>query len=167
MTHLTTIAHAVVGCVLAATTTYAVATDQGPKSIDPTFPPLSALRDSHRSYLPPGPFKSVDPSTSQKYRSLWPSLKADDTPPYPQKGFEELQAVIQGYAKDVGASETLILVAELDADGNVSNVRALKYNDDQLLKRAVWAVVDTPMLPALCSGVPCKSTLPIIVKATK
>ena len=60
-----------------------------------------------------------------------------------------------------------MLTAELDSGRPVVDVKPVRYSDDQLLKRAVWAVVDTKFRPALCNGSACPSTLPIIVKVPK
>ena len=133
----------------------------------PMLAPLVALQPDHQKLLPSGPSDTLNTEETAAYRKLWATLSSADTPPYPTKGFAELQSVIRQYAVDVGAKETLILSAELDATGQVTDVRAVRYQDDQLLKRAVWGVVDTPFSPALCTGVPCKSTVPIIVKVPR
>lgn len=133
----------------------------------PMLPPLVALQPAHQSLLPLGPPHTLNASEISGYRTLWKNLGSTDTPPYPKNGFGELIGVIRQYAVDVGAKETLILQAELDSSGQVTDVLSVRYQDDQLLKRAVWGVVDTQFVPALCAGVPCRSTVPIVVKVPR
>jgi hypothetical protein len=133
----------------------------------PRLPPLVALKPDHQNLLPLGPPHALNASEISAYRKLWTNLASTDTPPYPEKGFGELIEVIRQYAMDVDAKETLILRAELNSNGQVTDVRSIRYQDDQLLKRAVWGVVDTHFVPALCAGVPCRSTVPIVVRVPR
>jgi hypothetical protein len=140
------------------------ATDPGARL---RLPSLIQLQPSHQALLPSASWQVLSAAQIARYRSLWPEIGQDDLPPYPVQGFEELLGELRARGAEVGAREVLMLAVELDSAGAVVDVKPLRYSDDQLLKRAVWAIVDTKFRPAVCNGSACASTLPIIVKVPK
>lgn len=131
------------------------------------FPVHVKLQAAHQSVLPLGPWATLDATQVERYRALWPGLGEAYRPPFPVLGFGELLESLRAAARDVNAREVLMLTVQLDESGTVLNVDTQQYSDDQLVKRAVWIVVDTKFQPALCKGAACASRVPVVVRVPR
>lgn len=131
----------------------------------PSFPPLATLSPEHSRSIPTKPYSALSAQEMAAYKRMWTGVGPTDEPPYPVAGTGEVLQLALERARELNAREDLIVVADVDENGQVTQVRPRRYSDDQLIKSVTWLLVDTKFQPARCGGTPCKSQFPLVVRA--
>lgn len=155
-------AGALIALALCSSTLGALA--QSP-ALPPSFAPLAALAPEHARSIPTKPYRALSAQDMAGYKQLWPTAGFADEPPYPVEGTAEVLQLALERARELNAREDLIVVADVNEQGQVTDVRPRRYSDDQLFKSVTWLLVDTKFQPARCGGTPCRSQFPLVVRA--
>jgi hypothetical protein len=93
--------------------------------------------------------------------SWYESIPAGDEPPFPAEGTKPIHdAVRKGQAKMLVKGE-LMLIATVEANGEVSSVQAIGSPSPEMTKFASTILLLTKFKPAICSGQPCKMDFPL------
>jgi hypothetical protein len=93
---------------------------------------------------------------NQWYESIGPG----DEPPFPAQGLKPVYTAMARLHGELQAKGQLILIATVDARGDVTQVKAVGNPDPELTKFAATVLALTNFKPALCKGVPCKMDFP-------
>lgn len=90
------------------------------------------------------------------YESVGPG----DEPPFPADGLEPLVRVLHQAQQKLRARGELVLVANVGADGTVTEVKAIGAPSAEMARVAGSALMLTRFKPARCAGVPCRMQYP-------
>jgi hypothetical protein len=86
------------------------------------------------------------------------SIAPGDEPPFPLDGLKPV--VWKGQAKLLGTGE-LFLIATVEANGVVAQVKAIGSPSPEMTKFASTVLLLTKFKPAVCAGRPCKMDFPL------
>ncbi|MYN01975.1 hypothetical protein GTP41_07650 [Pseudoduganella sp. DS3] len=88
--------------------------------------------------------------------SLWESLPDGDEPPFPAKGLKPVHTAMYKGQQKLGVEGELHLLATVDAQGNVEEVKTYGSPSPEMTQYAAAVVLGTKFKPAICSGMPCR-----------
>jgi hypothetical protein len=95
-------------------------------------------------------------SVNQFYESMGPG----DEPPFPALGLKPIHRAMAKLQQALLVSGELYLMATVDRNGNVVQIKAIGNPDDEMTKAAATVLSITKFKPALCKGVPCQMDYP-------
>ncbi len=114
----------------------------------------------------PIPFNKKYSQLSQRqqniFRSYFEGLKANDIPPFPENGLQEIyKPLVEGH-KRVGGGGELLVFTEINEGGGVNKVIVYKSPSKELADLATTIMFNTKFKPASCDGEPCTMEFPFL-----
>lgn len=106
------------------------------------------------------PYEKLSERDRANLHSWWESIPKGDEPPFPVKG---LKPIFDGMLKaqhEFMVEGELTLIATIDTNGEVEQVKAIGSPSQQMTLFAASLVGMTKFKPAICSGKPCKMDFP-------
>jgi hypothetical protein len=106
-------------------------------------------------------YQQLSPEQRALVHSWYESIPPGDEPPFPAEGTKPVHdAVRKGQAKLLVKGE-LMLIATVEASGEVSSVKALGSSSPEMTKFASTILLLTKFKPAICAGQACKMDFPL------
>ena len=107
-----------------------------------------------------------DLTDEQKYvvKSKFKNLGVNDTPPYPSNGSGKLYRALLKAGVNKSQTGKLILLATIDANGEVTAIEVSESPSDYLARKASRIVRKTSFDAASCNGVNCEMSFPIEIQ---
>lgn len=106
-------------------------------------------------------YQQLSPEQRAVVHSWYESIPPGDEPPFPTEGMRPIHdAVRKGQAKLLVKGE-LMLIATVEASGEVSSVKAIGSPSPKMVKFASTVLLLTKFKPAVCAGQPCKMDFPL------
>lgn len=107
------------------------------------------------------PYAQLDDKARAIVAARYENLGPQDEPPFPLAGEGPLLKALAEAAKQTQVADELDLVADIGADGKVTNVKLMApFLNDQYAKYAAKLLYDTTFKPGLCKGTPCAMPYP-------
>ena len=107
--------------------------------------------------------KRYDELTADEKASVkgyYEQMEPGDEPPFPTDGLRSIDsALLKAQAKLLISGE-LTLVASVDADGQVTEVKTIGSPSPEMTRFAASVLLLTKFKPALCLGQPCRMEFP-------
>lgn len=89
------------------------------------------------------------------------NIPPGDEPPFPAEGLKPVfEAFRQGQAKFPATGE-MFLIATVEADGKVSEVKVIGSPSPEMVKFAASVLILTRFKPGVCGGQPCRMEFPL------
>lgn len=132
--------------------------------ITPDDPPASAKtrRYGTSSRIPINlTYGELSPAERKRLHARWEHIADGDEPPFPVDGLAsiyEATSLAQQVHLVVGK---LTLIATVEPDGTVSQVKALGSPSAELTQTVASVLLLTKFKPAVCSGQPCRMDFPL------
>ena len=107
------------------------------------------------------PYEKLSERDRANLHSWWEAIPEGDQPPFPLKG---LKPIFDGMLKaqhEFLVEGKLILIATIDTNGEVEQVKTIGSPSQQMTLFAASLVGMTKFKPAICSGKPCKMDFPL------
>ena len=107
--------------------------------------------------------KRYDEFTAEEKEALnrnYESIGPGDEPPFPANGLKSIYASLARAQQKLLVTGDFSLIATVDAEGNVTQVKALGDPDPEMTRVVATILTLTKFKPALCKGVPCKMDFP-------
>jgi hypothetical protein len=109
-------------------------------------------------------YQELSAEDRAKLHAWWESMPEGDEPPFPDRGLKPVHAaILKGQAKLLAQGE-LYLIATVDGNGDVSQVKAIGSPSPEMTKFAASVVGLTKFKPAICAGKPCQMDFPFLYK---
>lgn len=108
--------------------------------------------------------KRYDELSSEERQALnrsYEHIDEGDEPPFPAEGLKPLLKAIYAIQGKLLVTGKLFLVADVEPDGHVSQVKAEGSPSAEMTKYAGAALMLTKFKPAVCKGRPCKMQFPL------
>ncbi len=90
------------------------------------------------------------------------NIEPDDEPPFPADGLRSIYVAVAKAQARLLVTGTLLLVATVGADGEVTSVKAVGSPSPEMTQFASGVLILTKFKPALCKGVPCTMDYPFM-----
>lgn len=100
----------------------------------------------------------------EAFKRFYEPMPEDDEPPFPRSGLASLILDVRDAAMKRQAKGPLVLVATVNAAGNVEKVDIFSSPDEQLARYTATKLVRTPFKPARCAGQPCRMEFPFFAR---
>lgn len=107
------------------------------------------------------PYHKLSDRERAKVHSWWEAIPEGDEPPFPIKGLKPIYAGILKAQEVLAVEGKLILIATVDTNGEVVQVKAISSPSQEMTEFAASLVGTTKFKPAVCSGKPCKMDFPL------
>lgn len=91
----------------------------------------------------------------------WDGIPQGDEPPFPAEGLRAIHDPIRQGNRRLKITGELFLLATIEPDGQVSEVKVLRSPSPDMARFASGVVARTPFKPAVCSGRPCRMDFPL------
>ncbi len=91
------------------------------------------------------------------YQSITPG----DEPPFPSDGLKPIHDALRKLQHKLLAAGEIYLIATVEANGEVAQVKAIGSPSPEMTKFASTIVLLTKFKPAVCAGRPCKMDFPL------
>ena len=101
-----------------------------------------------------------------KLHSWWESVPEGDEPPFPAHGLKPIHSAMLKAQSMLSAEGDLYLIATVDGNGDVSQVKAVGSPSPEMTKFAASVIGMTKFKPAICGGKPCQMDFPFRYKFT-
>lgn len=101
-----------------------------------------------------------------KLHSWWESVPEGDEPPFPANGLKPIHSAMLEAQSMLMVEGELYLVATVDSNGEVSQVKAVGSPSPEMTKFAASVIGLTKFKPAICGGKPCRMDYPFSYKFT-
>ena len=101
-----------------------------------------------------------------KLHSWWESVPEGDEPPFPAHGLKPIHSAMLEAQSILMVEGDLYLVATVDSNGDVSQVKAVGSPSPEMTKFAASVIGVTKFKPAICSGKPCQMDYPFSYRFT-
>ncbi|KQV54335.1 hypothetical protein ASD07_07355 [Duganella sp. Root336D2] len=98
--------------------------------------------------------------------SWWESMPEGDEPPFPAYGLKPVHSAMLEAQSMLRVEGELYLVATVDSNGEVIQVKAVGSPSPEMTKFAASVIGVTKFKPAICGGKPCKMDYPFSYKFT-
>jgi hypothetical protein len=89
------------------------------------------------------------------------SIAPGDEPPFPLDGLKPVHDAIRKVQTKLLVAGELFLIATVEANGEVAQVKAIGSPGPEMTKFASTIVLLTKFKPAVCAGRPCKMDFPL------
>jgi hypothetical protein len=99
-----------------------------------------------------------------KLHSWWESVPDGDEPPFPAQGLKPIHSAMLKAQYMLSVEGDLYLIATVDSNGNVSQVKAIGSPSPAMTKFAASVIGMTKFKPAICGGKPCQMDYPFSYK---
>jgi hypothetical protein len=106
-------------------------------------------------------YAELTPEEKQSLNENYESMGPGDEPPFPAQGLKPIYAAVGKIQQKLLVTGVLILIATVDHQGNVTQIKAMGNPDPEMTKAVATVLSLTRFKPALCKGVPCKMDYPI------
>ena len=110
------------------------------------------------------PYSLMNETETAAVRSLYIDMGHSDEPPFPKNGLEPLVRLLHQAQSKLLVAGDLYLIADVNAEGDVSAVTAYGSPSPEMTKFAASALVLEKFKPALCKSVPCSQKFPFALK---
>jgi len=98
--------------------------------------------------------------------SWWESVPVGDEPPFPAHGLKSIHSAMLKAQSMLSAEGDLLLIATVDSNGDVIQVKAIGSPSPEMTKFAASVIGMTKFKPAICGGKPCEMDFPFSYKFT-
>jgi hypothetical protein len=105
-------------------------------------------------------YDELTPEQKQSLNGYYESMGPGDEPPFPAQGLKPIYAALGRIQQRLLVSGELFLIATVDREGNVVEVKAVGDPDPVMTKAAATVLSLTKFKPALCNAVPCRMDYP-------
>ncbi len=96
-----------------------------------------------------------------KLHEWWERIPEGDEPPFPIEGLKPIYEAVSKAQAKLLVSGDLFLIATVEPDGQVAEVKAIGSPSPEMTKFAAAVLVLTKFKPAVCSGHPCRMEFPL------
>ena len=101
-----------------------------------------------------------------RLHSWWQSIPEGDEPPFPANGLKSIHSAMLKAQDMLSVEGDLYLVATVDSNGDVIQVKTVGSPSAEMTKFAASVVGLTKFKPAICGGKPCQMDFPFSYKFT-
>jgi hypothetical protein len=109
-------------------------------------------------------YQELSDEDRAKLHSWWESVPEGDEPPFPANGLKPIHSAMLKAQSKLLADGELFMIATVDANGDVTQVKAIGSPSPEMTKFAASVVGLTKFKPAICSGKPCQMDYPFNYK---
>ena len=106
-------------------------------------------------------YDQLTEAQKQIVKRQYEPMPETDGPPFPVDGLAPLMRAAQQIIQLTQESDTLTLVANVDATGNATSVEVLMASGAVLARRVAGLLMVTKYKPAVCAGIPCAMKFPL------
>ena len=106
-------------------------------------------------------YSELTPDERRLVHAWWESIPAGDEPPYPEAGMKPILEGLKRAQETDPVNGELLLIASVDANGKVSQVRAAVSPAEKMTRFAATLLTLTKFKPAVCDGKPCAMDFPL------
>lgn len=96
-----------------------------------------------------------------KLHQWWESIPDGDEPPFPREGLKPMFDAMRQAQQKLLVTGELLLVATVEADGQVSQVQAVGSPSPEMTRFSAALLTLTRFKPALCAGAACRMDFPL------
>jgi hypothetical protein len=89
------------------------------------------------------------------------NIASGDEPPFPAEGTKRIHDAVRKAQAKLLVTGELILVATVEATGEVSTVKVIGSPSPEMTQFAASVLLLTKFKPAVCGGLPCKMDFPL------
>ena len=101
-------------------------------------------------------YSELSATDRARLHSLWDALPEGDEPPFPAKGLKPVHQALYKAQARLGVEGELHLLATVDAQGDVVEVKTFGSPSPEMTQYAAAVVLRTKFKPAICAGTPCR-----------
>jgi hypothetical protein len=105
-------------------------------------------------------YRDLSPAERIILHQQWENIPAGDEPPYPIDGLRPIHVAIARAQQALNVMGSLDLVVNVDATGEVTDVKAIGSPSAEMTKYAAAVMFNTKFKPAVCGGRPCAMQYP-------
>jgi hypothetical protein len=106
-------------------------------------------------------YEQLTPEQRALLHGLYESIPPGDEPPFPAEGTKPIHDAMRKAQAKLLVRGELTLIATVEANGEVSSVKAIGSPSPEMTKFAGTILLLTKFKPAVCSGQPCKMDFPL------
>jgi hypothetical protein len=109
-------------------------------------------------------FEQLSAADRSILRNYYENIAEGDEPPFPTDGLRAIFDPLQKVQSKLLVSGVLRLVAIVDSDGVVQQVKTMGSPSPEMTRVAANVVMVTKFKPAICSGRPCAMEFPVFTE---
>jgi hypothetical protein len=105
-------------------------------------------------------YAELSPEEKASVNRYYENIEPGDEPPFPLEGLAPIYKAFAKLQSRLAAKGNLVLVATVDADGSVAEVKAIGSPSPEITMAAANIIIVSKFKPAICKGQPCKMDFP-------
>lgn len=105
-------------------------------------------------------YSALSPSERKILNELWENIPEGDEPPFPISGLKPIHAAMAKAQEALSVEGPLDLIASVNAEGEVTEVKAIGSPSPEMTKYAAAVLFNTKFKPAICAGKTCAMQFP-------